>query len=63
MLRKPLQIILSAPRRYLPASMPLRYRQTYKQELIAWSLLPFMLGMLEGGVVGIMAKKSLWRPG
>ena len=58
MLRKPLQIILSAPRRYLPASMPLRYRQTYKQELIAWSLLPFMLGMLEGGVVGIMAKKS-----
>ncbi|MCH2154252.1 MAG: MFS transporter [Phycisphaerales bacterium] len=46
------------PGRYLPSAMPERYRQAYKQELIAWSLLPFMLGMLEGGVVGIMAKKS-----
>ncbi|MEE2908324.1 MAG: MFS transporter [Planctomycetota bacterium] len=38
--------------------MPLRYRRTYSRELLAWSLLPFMMGMLEGGVVGITAKKS-----
>ena len=38
--------------------MPLRYRRTYSWELLAWGVLPVMLGMLEGGVVGITAKKS-----
>ena len=49
---------MSAARRYLPSGVPLRYRRVYGRELLAWSLLPFMLGMLEGGVVGITAKKS-----
>ena len=38
--------------------MPARYRRNYAREMLAWCMLPVMLGMLEGGVVGITAKKS-----
>lgn len=58
MIRQARQFITSSGRNYLPSSVPLRSRRAYARELAAWSLLPLMLGMLEGGVVGIIAKKS-----
>ncbi len=58
MIRLARKFITSSCHRYLPSSVPLRSRRAYTSELIAWSLLPLMLGMLEGGVVGIIAKKS-----
>lgn len=58
MLRPASQFFLSSARRYLPSGMSARYRRNYARELLAWGLLPIMLGMLEGGVVGITAKKS-----
>jgi MFS family permease len=39
-----------------PASMPRLSRAHYQRELAAWSLLPLMLGAVEGGVVGVLAK-------
>ena len=58
MIRLAWHFITTSCHRYLPSSVPLRSRRAYTRELISWSLLPLMLGMLEGGVVGIIAKKS-----
>ena len=39
-----------------PASVPLMSRLQYRRELVAWMFLPAMLGVVEGGVVGVLAK-------
>jgi len=36
--------------------MPLLSRAAYRRELAAWSLLPVMVGVVEGGVTGVLAK-------
>lgn len=36
--------------------MPLLSRAAYRRELAAWSLLPVMVGVVEGGVTGVIAK-------
>jgi hypothetical protein len=39
-----------------PGSMPLLCRASYRRELVAWMFLPVMLGAVEGGVAGVLAK-------
>ncbi len=41
---------------FLPRAVPLMLRANYRRELAAWCLLPIMLGTVEGGVVGVVAK-------
>lgn len=41
---------------YLPSSMPPFSRIHYRRELSAWLLLSVLLGTIEGGVVGVIAK-------
>ncbi|MHC4910788.1 MAG: MFS transporter [Planctomycetota bacterium] len=36
--------------------MPMLSRAPYRRELAAWLFLPFMLGMVEGGMTGVLAK-------
>ena len=36
--------------------MPVLSRLHYRRELVAWFFLPIMLGSIEGGVVGVLAK-------
>lgn len=39
-----------------PRSVPLMLRAHYRRELAAWFFLPLMLGAVEGGVIGVIAK-------
>ena len=39
-----------------PKSQPLMLRGNYARELTAWCFLPLMLGAVEGGVTGVLAK-------
>lgn len=41
---------------YLPASMPPLSRAHYRREISAWLFLSVMLGAIEGGVVGVIAR-------
>ncbi|MCH2135088.1 MAG: MFS transporter [Phycisphaerales bacterium] len=41
-----------------PRSIPLMARPSYRREVVAWSLLPIMLGAVEGGVVGTIATRA-----
>ena len=41
---------------YLPAAMPPMSRLHYRRELSAWLFLSVMLGAIEGGVVGVIAR-------
>ena len=38
-------------------AMPPESRTQYKRELLAWALLPMMMGAIEGGVVGVLTKR------
>ncbi|MCP3905840.1 MAG: MFS transporter [Planctomycetes bacterium] len=39
-----------------PAAMPRLSRAHYRREILAWTLLPIMIGAVEGGVVSVIAK-------
>jgi MFS family permease len=41
---------------FYPKSQPLMLRGNYARELTAWCFLPLMLGAVEGGVTGVLAK-------
>ncbi len=41
-----------------PRSLPPMLRANYARELISWMFLPMMLGAIEGGAMGIIAKKA-----
>jgi hypothetical protein len=41
-----------------PAAMPALARIHYRRELVAWLFLPVMMGAIEGGVVGVIAKNA-----
>ena len=41
-----------------PQPIPLMARPSYRREFLAWSLLPVMMGALEGGVVGTIATRA-----
>jgi MFS family permease len=41
-----------------PKALPPMLRATYSRELVAWWLLPFMLGAIEGGAFGNIIKKA-----
>ena len=41
-----------------PGTVPLMARQSYRMELVAWSMLPVMMGAIEGGVVGTIATRA-----
>jgi MFS family permease len=41
-----------------PASVPALARGHYRRELVAWLLLPIMMGAVEGGVVSVLAKNA-----
>ena len=41
---------------FYPRTQPYMLRANYARELAAWSVLPLMLGVVEGGVVGVLAK-------
>ncbi len=41
-----------------PGAMPRLSRAHYRRELMAWFFLPAMLGAVEGGVVGVLAKNA-----
>lgn len=43
---------------FRPRPIPLMARPSYRRELLAWSLLPVMMGALEGGVVGTIATRA-----
>ena len=51
-----LQSVSRAISSYHPSTMPLMSRSHYRRELVVWSLLPIMLGAVEGGVTGVLAK-------
>ena len=39
-----------------PATMPLLSRGQYPRELQAWTLVPVMMGLIEGSVAGVLVK-------
>jgi len=41
-----------------PGAIPPLARVHYRRELVAWMLLPLMLGAIEGGVVSVLAKNA-----
>ena len=41
-----------------PGAMPRLSRAHYRRELVAWLFLPVMMGAVEGGVVGVIAKNA-----
>ena len=41
-----------------PATLPPMLRRTYGRELVSWTLLPLMLGAIEGGTIAIVVKKA-----
>ena len=56
----PLQLVIDSVGRavasFHPKSQPLMLRANYARELGAWCFLPLMLGAVEGGVTGVLAK-------
>lgn len=42
---------------FRPASMPPMTRHSYRQEIIAGLFLPWLVGLTEGGVIGVIVKK------
>lgn len=53
MLKSPVERALGA---YHPNSLPRMSRAGYRRELAAWSLLPVMVAVVEGGVTGVIVK-------
>jgi hypothetical protein len=41
-----------------PGAVPRLARLHYRRELVAWMLLPVMMGAVEGGVVSVLAKNA-----
>jgi hypothetical protein len=54
--RKALNSLNMAMASFHPGAMPLLSRGHYRRELVAWFFLPIMLGAVEGGIVGVLAK-------
>jgi hypothetical protein len=56
----PLQLAIDSVGRvvasFRPKNQPLMLRGNYARELTAWCFLPLMLGAVEGGVTGVLAK-------
>jgi MFS family permease len=56
----PLQLAIDSVERaiasFRPRSLPPLLRANYARELAAWCFLPLMLGAVEGGVTGVLAK-------
>ena len=42
---------------FRPASMPPMARHSYRQEILAGMFLPWLVGLTEGGVIGVIVKK------
>ena len=42
---------------FRPASMPAMSRHSYRQEILAGLFLPWLVGLTEGGVIGVIVKK------
>ncbi|MBX3355282.1 MAG: MFS transporter [Phycisphaeraceae bacterium] len=43
---------------WYPGSLPIRARPAFTRELLSWSLLPFLLGAIEGGTISIVVQKA-----
>jgi hypothetical protein len=43
---------------FRPASMPAMARHSYRRELLAAAFLPWLVAIVEGGVIGVIVKKS-----
>lgn len=41
-----------------PSSLPVRARPAYSREMLSWTVLPLLLGAIEGGTMSIIAQKA-----
>ena len=53
----PFAMIVRSVDSFRPASMPVMARHSYRRELIAGLFLPWLIGLTEGGVIGVIVKK------
>lgn len=53
----PFAMIVRTLDSFRPASMPAMTRHSYRQEMIAGLFLPWLVGLTEGGVIGVIVKK------
>ena len=53
-----IRTVRGAARSFHPRAMPMLTRAHYRRELAAWAFLPIMMGVVEGGVVSVIAKNA-----